>query len=129
MPHSDGVLALAFQPGLLGQQSPCLVSIGLDSKFKIWRLVDDTDIYREYLYHLGNLNFQVNWHFRIAGKKEAWTCDVAGDFRQMQPTAISFSEDGSLLAISFEDIVTFWNPQTSNFKTSLAHTLIDQPIR
>ena len=60
MPHSDGVLALAFQPGLLGQQSPCLVSIGLDSKFKIWRLVDDTDIYREYLYHLGNLNFQVN---------------------------------------------------------------------
>ena len=47
MPHHAEVLALAFQPGAAAQQWPCLVSIGLDAKFKIWRLVDDTDIYRK----------------------------------------------------------------------------------
>ena len=108
MPHNDRITALAFQPGLLGSECPCLVSIGRDSKFKIWRLVDDTDIYRQ---------------------KEAWTCDVAGDFRKMMPTALSFSEDGSLLAIAFQDTVTLWDPMTSNLNTTLTHSLVDQPIQ
>ena len=111
MPHQDRVTALAFQPGLPGADRdgpPCLVSIGRDCKFKIWRLVDDTDIYRQ---------------------KEAWTCDVAGDFRQWTPTSVSFSEDGSLLAISFGNTVTLWDPMTSTLSTTLSHTLIDQEIR
>ena len=56
-------------------------------------------------------------------------CDIAGDFRHSTPTAISFAEDGSLLAISFQDTVTLWDPMTSNLKTTLAHSLFDQPIR
>lgn len=107
MPHNDRVTALAFQPGLLGIEWPCLVSLGCDLKFKIWRLVDDTDIYK---------------------KKEAWTCDVAGDFRKLLPTALSFSEDGSLLAIAFQDIVTLWDPITSNLNTTLSHSLVKQNI-
>ena len=47
MPHAGDVTAMAFQPGVLGQESPCLVSISRDYKFKIWRLIDDTDIYRK----------------------------------------------------------------------------------
>ncbi len=107
MPHHDRVTSLAFQPGLLGTEWPCLVSIGRDLKFKIWRLVDDTDIYRQ---------------------KESWTCDVAGDFRKMMPTATSFSEDGSLLAIAFQDTVTLWDPMTVNLNTTLSHNLIEEPI-
>ncbi len=72
-----------------------LVTIGRDLKFKIWWLVDDTDIYR---------------------KKESWTCDVAGDFRNLSPTAMSFSEDGSLLAIAFQDTVSLWDPMPINLK-------------
>jgi NET1-associated nuclear protein 1 (U3 small nucleolar RNA-associated protein 17) len=107
MPHHDRITSLAFQPGLLGTEYPCLVSIGHDLKFKIWRLVDDTDIYRQ---------------------KESWTCDVAGDFRKMMPTAASFSEDGSLLAIAFQDTVTLWDPMTINLNTTLSHNLIEESI-
>ncbi|EFX78840.1 hypothetical protein DAPPUDRAFT_305112 [Daphnia pulex] len=107
MPHHDRITSLAFQPGLLGTEYPCLVSIGRDLKFKIWRLVDDTDIYRQ---------------------KESWTCDVAGDFRKMMPTATSFSEDGSLLAIAFQDTVTLWDPMTINLNTTLSHNLIEESI-
>jgi NET1-associated nuclear protein 1 (U3 small nucleolar RNA-associated protein 17) len=35
MPHHDRITSLAFQPGLLGTEYPCLVSIGRDLKFKI----------------------------------------------------------------------------------------------
>ena len=59
MPHAGDVTAIEFQPGVLGQQSPCLVSISLDYKFKIWRLVDDTDIYRKLTripFHIKSLN-------------------------------------------------------------------------
>lgn len=108
IPHNDRVTALVFQPGLLGNENPCLVSIGRDHKFKIWRLVDDTDIYRQ---------------------KEAWTCDVAGDFRKLMPTALSFSDDGSLLAIAFQETVTLWDPMTATLSTTLSHPMIDQHIK
>ncbi|XP_046642044.1 WD repeat-containing protein 75-like [Daphnia pulicaria] len=78
MPHHDRITSLAFQPGLLGTEYPCL-----------------------------------------------WTCDVAGDFRKMMPTAASFSEDGSLLAIAFQDTVTSWDPMTINLNTTLSHNLIE----
>ncbi|KAI9554716.1 hypothetical protein GHT06_019992 [Daphnia sinensis] len=107
MPHQDRVTALSFQPGLLGTEMPCLVTIGRDLKFKIWRLVDDTDIYRQ---------------------KESWSCDVAGDFRKLTPSALSFSEDGSLMAIAFQDTVTLWDPTSINLNTTLSHTLVQEPI-
>jgi len=107
-PHNGDVTAIAFQPGVLGQEWPGLVSISHDYKFKIWRLVDDTDIYR---------------------KKDAWTCDIAGDFRQKKPSALSFSEDGSVLAVAFQDTVTLWNPTTASFNTTLSHLILDEPIK
>ncbi len=42
-PHRWSVTDMAFQPGT----SPCLVTLGQDRQFKIWRLIDDTDIYRK----------------------------------------------------------------------------------
>lgn len=59
----------------------------------------------------------------------AWRCEVAGDFRQLMPQALSFSEDGSLLAIAFQDTVTLWDPLTSNLNTTLAHRLVNEPIK
>lgn len=107
VPHFGMVTAMRFQPGQLGRESPCLVTIGEDFKFKIWRLVDDTDIYR---------------------KKDAWTCEAAGEFRNLKPSTVSFSEDGSLLAIAFENIITLWDPMTTNLNKTLSHILIDKTI-
>jgi NET1-associated nuclear protein 1 (U3 small nucleolar RNA-associated protein 17) len=53
---------------------------------------------------------------------------VAGDFRKLSPTAISFSEDGSLLAIAFQDTVSLWDPMSINLNTTLSHNLIEEPI-
>lgn len=107
VPHFGMVKAMKFQPGQLGRDSPCLVTLGEDHKFKIWRLTDDTDIYKQ---------------------KDAWTCEAAGDFRGLTPRALSFSEDGSLLAIAFDNIITLWDPLTVNLSKTLSHLLIDQPI-
>lgn len=65
----------------------------------------------------------------MLGQKDAWTCDVAGDFRKMTPSALSFSEDGSLLAIAFQDTVTLWDPMTTHLNTTLAHSLVNEPIK
>ena len=65
----------------------------------------------------------------FVGKKDAWTCDIAGDFRQKIPSALSFSEDGSVLAIAFQDTVTLWNPTTSSLNTTLTHLLVNEPIK
>lgn len=51
-PHRGrAVVALAFQPRQPSESQPanqpCLVTLGRDDQFKIWRLVDDTDIYRK----------------------------------------------------------------------------------
>ena len=64
MPHREQVIDLAFQTGALGQQSPCLVSIGKDDQFKIWRLEDDTDIYRKSGFQLLD-RFHLNSMFAI----------------------------------------------------------------
>lgn len=105
-PHNGRITALAFQPGFLGNEWPCLVSIGQDLKFKMWRLAEDAD---------GN-------------RRKTWTCDVAGDFRNLMPTALSFSEDGSLLAIAFQDIVTLWDPSVASVSATLAHPAVQEPI-
>ena len=92
MPHEGGgVVSLAFQPGSVGLDWPCLVSLGrTDGKFKLWQLAGEG----------GDASL----------KRTFWTCQIAGDFRKMMPTAQSFSEDGSLLAIAFERTVTLWDP-------------------
>ena len=110
MPHEGGgVVSLAFQPGSVGLDWPCLVSLGrTDGKFKLWQLAGEG----------GDASL----------KRTFWTCQIAGDFRKMMPTAQSFSEDGSLLAIAFERTVTLWDPMTTSLNSTLAHSLIDSPI-
>ena len=111
MPHGNSaVTSLAFQPGAVGLDWPCLVSIGrTDGKFKVWQLAGEGD-------NVSSL------------RRVYWSCQVAGDFRKLTPTAQSFSEDGSLLAIAFESTITLWDPMTSALNSTLAHSLIDAPI-
>lgn len=47
-----------------------------------------------------------------AGKAEGWTCDFVGSYHKHQATSGCFSEDGSLLAVSFEETVTVWESGT-----------------
>ncbi|XP_063286207.1 WD repeat-containing protein 75 isoform X1 [Pelobates fuscus] len=93
MPHEDQVTCLCFQDSEI--DSPILVTTGKDGLFKVWMLRDDSDIYKE---------------------SSGWICDFVGSYHGNKATNCCFSSDGSLLAVSFEDIVTVWETNTWDLK-------------
>eukprot|EP00074_Homo_sapiens_P112375 XP_024308936.1 WD repeat-containing protein 75 isoform X1 [Homo sapiens] len=94
MPHEDCITALCFCNAEKSEQ-PTLVTASKDGYFKVWILTDDSDIYK---------------------KAVGWTCDFVGSYHKYQATNCCFSEDGSLLAVSFEEIVTIWDSVTWELK-------------
>nr|XP_021517142.1 WD repeat-containing protein 75 [Meriones unguiculatus] len=94
MPHDDHITALCFN-NAENYEKPILVTASRDGHFKVWMLTDDSDIYK---------------------KAIGWTCDFVGSYHKYQATNCCFSEDGSLLAVSFEEIVTIWDSETWELK-------------
>lgn len=94
MPHEDHITALCFC-NAEKFENPTLVTASKDGHFKVWILTDDSDIYK---------------------KAVGWTCDFVGSYHKYQATNCCFSEDGSLLAVSFEEIVTIWDSETWELK-------------
>ncbi|XP_042192361.1 WD repeat-containing protein 75 [Callorhinchus milii] len=100
-PHDDHIAALCFQSSSICRNGPpTLVTAGLDNRFKVWVLVDNSDIYRQSV---------------------CWSCDFVGTYHHLQATKCSFSEDGSLLAVCFEQIITLWDPETWDLKCTFCH--------
>jgi NET1-associated nuclear protein 1 (U3 small nucleolar RNA-associated protein 17) len=48
-----------------------------------------------------------------------WRCESVGFFRSLPAGDISFSADGSLLAVTFGPTLTVWVPETNLLKCSL----------
>ncbi|KAG8515648.1 WD repeat-containing protein 75 [Galemys pyrenaicus] len=94
MPHEDHITALGFC-NAHKSENPTLVTTSKDGHFKVWILTDDSDIYKNAV---------------------GWTCDFVGSYHKYQATNCCFSEDGSLLAVSFEEIVTIWDSETWELK-------------
>lgn len=94
MPHDHPITALRFN-NAENHEKPTLVTASRDGHFKVWVLADDSDIYK---------------------KAIGWTCDFVGSYHKYQATNCCFSEDGSLLAVSFEEIVTIWDSETWELK-------------
>ncbi|XP_051786405.1 LOW QUALITY PROTEIN: WD repeat-containing protein 75 [Erpetoichthys calabaricus] len=86
-PHDDHVVALCFCPG---SGTPMLVTAGSDGCFKAWVL--------------GPIRM------RKVGPKPGWSCDFVGTYHGLSPATCCFSQDGSILAVAFEQIVTVWSP-------------------
>ncbi|KAG2459370.1 WDR75 protein, partial [Polypterus senegalus] len=85
-PHDDHVVALCFCPG---SGTPMLVTAGSDGCFKAWVLGFDSD---------------------EEGPKPGWSCDFVGTYHGLGAATCCFSQDGSILAVAFEQIVTVWSP-------------------
>ncbi|XP_072903108.1 WD repeat-containing protein 75 [Hemitrygon akajei] len=94
-PHENHISNVCFQNLDDSRSPPTLVTSSLDGRFKVWILGDDSDIYQ---------------------KSECWTCDFVGTYHKLQATNCCFSEDGSLLAVSFEQIITLWDANTWDLK-------------
>ncbi|XP_042544242.1 WD repeat-containing protein 75 [Dipodomys spectabilis] len=95
MPHDDHITALCFSNAEKSEKPITLVTASKDGHFKVWILTDDSDIYK---------------------KAVGWTCDFVGSYHKYQATNCCFSEDSSLLAVSFEEIVTIWDSETWELK-------------
>ncbi|XP_018576979.1 WD repeat-containing protein 75 [Anoplophora glabripennis] len=97
-PHDKSVKEILFQP-LNNDDGLRCVTLGDDKKFKIWQLVESDTL----------------------EKGVVWKCFGIGFFRDFSCSGLSFSVDGSLMAIGFDTIVTAWTPDSCEIKCSLFH--------
>ncbi|XP_070565659.1 WD repeat-containing protein 75-like [Ptychodera flava] len=108
LPHQAKVTDLCMRPpNNKLETSPMAATTSLDKKFKIWTLVDDSDIYRE---------------------NECWNCQSVGFYHDLPAVKAAFSTDGSLLAVAFQQIITLWDPDLNDLKMVLSPLPINQAI-
>ncbi|RMC18385.1 hypothetical protein DUI87_04271 [Hirundo rustica rustica] len=101
-PHDNHITDMCFRDmDELGDDSLILVTTGRDCVFKVWVMVEDTD--------------------PEAQQSVSWSCDFVGSYHNYQATNCCFSEDGSLLAVSFEETVTVWDSLTWDLKCTFCH--------
>ncbi|XP_053327472.1 WD repeat-containing protein 75 [Spea bombifrons] len=101
MPHEDQITSMCFWSRDRSEKdAPSLVTTGKDGLFKVWVLRDDSDIYKQ---------------------SSGWFCDFVGSYHKNKATYCSFSEDSSLLAVSFEEIVTIWDTSSWEMKVTFCH--------
>ncbi|KAJ8351527.1 hypothetical protein SKAU_G00230030 [Synaphobranchus kaupii] len=87
-PHEDRITAMCFSTD---EEATLLVTAGKDGHFKAWQLAEDWETHRDGI---------------------SWSCDFVGSYHHLRPTNCCFSADGSLLAVSFQEIVTVWSPDS-----------------
>ncbi|KAF2987371.1 hypothetical protein EK904_002409, partial [Melospiza melodia maxima] len=101
-PHDNHITDMCFRDmDELGDDSLILVTTGRDCVFKVWVMVEDSD--------------------PEAHQSVSWSCDFVGSYHNYQATNCCFSEDGSLLAVSFEETVTVWDSLTWDLKCTFCH--------
>ncbi|ORY00710.1 WD40 repeat-like protein [Basidiobolus meristosporus CBS 931.73] len=103
-PHQGRITSLQFHPSI---RSPMVVTAGSDKKFKVWELQTPVD--------------------RRADV--SWVCRSVGFYRDSTPYNATFSEDGSILAVSYGHIITLWDPYTNTIQGLLSHSPHTRPIK
>ncbi|XP_017568992.1 WD repeat-containing protein 75 [Pygocentrus nattereri] len=93
--HQDRIMHMCFSPST---ETTMLVTTAWDNQFKVWLLGLDSDTQKEHA---------------------SWSCDYVGSYHGLQPTNCCFSSDGSLLAVSFKEVVTIWSSDTWELLTTL----------
>ncbi|GBN19142.1 WD repeat-containing protein 75 [Araneus ventricosus] len=107
LPHNKEVNCILFQPRIASQDMPIAVTTSNDCRFKIWGLKDDIR----------------------CDNKQSWTCESMGCFRNLPAGDACFSEDGSLLAVVFDNMATLWTVDKPSLKTILCHKTKSNKIR
>ncbi|KAI8074211.1 uncharacterized protein B0P05DRAFT_473135 [Gilbertella persicaria] len=102
-PHTKPIRSLVFNP--VSRQGPMAITTSDDKTFKVWNL--STDLGRPY-------------HHQQGEAAAAWICRSVGVYRDCAPHAVSFSEDGSILAVAFGQAITIWDPYLNSIQAVLA---------
>ncbi|KAM7380883.1 hypothetical protein PAMP_004153 [Pampus punctatissimus] len=98
-PHEARIAAMCFCHAA-DSRTTMLVSTSKDGQFKAWQLAAPahTD----------------------ADEGPSWSCDFVGAYHSLAPECCCFSADGSLLAVSFQEVVTVWSPDSWELLTTLS---------
>ncbi|XP_022102333.1 WD repeat-containing protein 75-like [Acanthaster planci] len=109
-PHASRINCLSFRPSSSvshDTHEPMAFTTSDDGKFKLWAAASDDDSQK---------------------KGRSWGCESVGFFRDEIPSCACFSADGSLLIVSFGNVVTTWDPDVNVLKKTLCHGVNDQHI-
>ncbi|XP_045909358.1 WD repeat-containing protein 75 isoform X1 [Micropterus dolomieu] len=98
-PHEAQITAMCFCHAT-DSQTTMLVSTSKDGHFKAWQLAAP-----------GHTE---------EGEGPSWSCDFVGTYHGLAPECCCFSADGSLLAVSFQEVVTVWSPASWELLTTLS---------
>ncbi|XP_026073397.1 WD repeat-containing protein 75 [Carassius auratus] len=93
--HTDRIISMCFSSS---EETTMLVTTAEEGQFKAWCQGVDADTEQDQ-------NF--------------WSCDFVGSYHNLKPTNCSFSADSSLLAVSFQEVITIWSPDTWELLTTL----------
>ncbi|XP_067300443.1 WD repeat-containing protein 75 [Pseudorasbora parva] len=93
--HTDRIICMCFSPS---EETTMLVTVAEDGQFKAWCQGVDADTQQD---------------------QDFWSCDFVGSYHSLKPTKCSFSADSSLLAVSFQEVITIWSPDTWEMLTTL----------
>uniref|UniRef100_A0A7N6AKN3 WD repeat-containing protein 75 second beta-propeller domain-containing protein n=1 Tax=Anabas testudineus TaxID=64144 RepID=A0A7N6AKN3_ANATE len=96
-PHEAQITAMCFCQAP-DSQTTMLVSTSKDGHFKAWQLAP----------------------VHTEDESPSWSCNFVGAYRGLLPECCSFSADGSLLAVSFQEVVTVWSPASWELLTTLS---------
>ncbi|XP_066029403.1 WD repeat-containing protein 75 [Pocillopora verrucosa] len=109
-PHDKKIVAIQFQPQQKRDEStpPLAMTAGKDGKFKIWLLAEET---------------------AIKGKEYSWSCQSVGYYGDKPCQDAAFSQDGSLLAVAYDKVITLWTPSTNELRKTLALPYPDEEIK
>uniref|UniRef100_G3NDZ3 WD repeat domain 75 n=1 Tax=Gasterosteus aculeatus aculeatus TaxID=481459 RepID=G3NDZ3_GASAC len=97
-PHESRITAMCFCQAA-ASQTTMLISASEDGHFKAWQLR------------------------RLAPGEDdgpSCLCDFVGAYRGLVPHCCCFSADGSLLAVSFQEVVTVWSPASWELLATLS---------
>uniref|UniRef100_A0AAY4EFX1 WD repeat-containing protein 75 second beta-propeller domain-containing protein n=1 Tax=Denticeps clupeoides TaxID=299321 RepID=A0AAY4EFX1_9TELE len=97
-PHDNRITSMCFFPTA---ETTMVVTTARDGCFKAWLLGQESDTEKQ------------------GTDGPSWSCDFVGRYHDLQPTNCCFSADGSLLAVSFQEVITIWNPETWELLTTL----------
>lgn len=100
-PHNGEVTSLSFDP-----EKEIVVTTGVDGRFKVWITVPLRD----------NNTKTFNW-----------VCRSVGTHKKITANCAAFSQDGSVLAVSFGPTLTFWSPLSNSLLVEFPHPA-DQTI-
>ncbi|XP_074551703.1 WD repeat-containing protein 75 isoform X2 [Halichoeres trimaculatus] len=97
-PHEDRITAMCFCH-TTDSETSMVVSTSRDGHFKAWQLATPANSEDE---------------------GPSWSCDFVGAYHSLVPECCCFSADGSLLAVSFQEVVTVWSPASWELLTTLS---------